>query len=173
MARSQEAGNSTVTAENPLTDLLAAPLSPGWTIEGLAEQVLSMIASQPKEQAIDLLLDAAATTDRQSQRVLRPLIACLATKSAAEAGRSPNLYEGQLSFKRIGLYGPVWILCDFENKAESTRVSFRRSNSPPQAPESDAGLISDKNDRVPAPDNPSWIGGATREALAGKRASGK
>ncbi len=135
MARSQEAGNTTVTAENPLTDLLAAPLSPGWTIEGLAEQVLSTIASQPKEQAKDLLLDAAATTDRQSQRVLRPLIACLATKSAAEAGRSPNLYGGQLSFKRIGPYGPVWILCDFENKAESARVV-----PPEQLPAADSGI---------------------------------
>ena len=90
MAQSHEAGNPTVTAENPITDLLSAPLSPDWTIEGLAEQLLCTIASQPKEEVKKLLLDAAATTDRQSQRVLRPLLACLATKSAAEAGRLPT-----------------------------------------------------------------------------------
>src|SRR5947209_58758 len=98
MAQTHQAGNPTVTAENPKTDLLAAPLSSDWTIEGLAEQLLGTIASLPKEDAKNLLLDAAATTDRQSQRVLRPLLACLATKSAAEAGTPSNLYEGQLSF---------------------------------------------------------------------------
>jgi hypothetical protein len=121
-----------VTAENPLTDLLAAPLSPDWTIEGLAEQLLCTIASQPREEARKLLLDASATVDRQSQRVLRPLLACLATKSAAEAGRAPNLYGGQLSFKRIGPDGPVWILGEFENKPGSVRVALERSSSPPE-----------------------------------------
>jgi hypothetical protein len=121
-----------VTAENPITDLLTAPLSPDWTIEGLAEQLLCTIASQPKEDAKKLHLDAAATTDRQSQRVLRPLLACLATKSAAEAGTYPNLYGGQLSFKRIVPDGPVWISGEFENKPGSVRVAFQRSSSPPQ-----------------------------------------
>jgi hypothetical protein len=119
-----------VTAENPLTDLLAAPLSPGWTIEGLAEQLLGTIASQPKEGAKDFLLDAATATDRQSQRVLRPLLACLATKSAAEAGTPPNLYGGQLCFKRNGPDGPVWILGEFENKPGRVRVAFQRSSAP-------------------------------------------
>src|SRR5271163_2235436 len=132
MARSQEAGNPTVTAENHLTDLLAAPLSPDWTIEGLAEQLLCTIASQPKEEAKNLLLDAAATRDRQSQRVLRPLLACLATKSAAEAGTPPNLYGGQLCFKRIGPDGPVWIFGQFENNPGSVRIAFQRSSSPPE-----------------------------------------
>jgi hypothetical protein len=147
MAQSHEASNPTVTAENPITDLLAAPLSPDWTIEGLAEQLLGAIASQPKVEAKNLLLDAAATTDRQSQRVLRPLLACLATKSAAEAGTSPNLYEGQLSFKRIGPDGPIWILGEFENKPGSVRVAFRRSSFPPRTPESAAGQVSVSSDR--------------------------
>jgi len=119
-----------VTAEKLLTDLLAAPLSPDWTIEGLAEQLLCAIASQPKEEAKNLLLDAAATTDRQSQRVLRPLLACLATKSAAEAGTAPNLYGGQLCFKRNGPDGPVWIRGEFENKLSSVRVAFQRPSTP-------------------------------------------
>jgi hypothetical protein len=130
MAQSREAGNPTVTAENPLADLLAAPLSPDWTIERLAEQLLCTIASQPKEGAKDLRLDAATATDRQSQRVLRPLLACLATKSAAEAATPPNLYGGRLCFKRNGPDGPVWILGEFENKPGSVRVVFQRSSAP-------------------------------------------
>ena len=124
-----------MNAENPLLDLLAAPLSPDWTIEGLAEQLLGTIASQPKEGAKDLRLDAAATTDRQSQRVLRPLLACLATKSAAEAGTPPNLYGGQLCFRRNGPDGPVWILGEFENKPGSVRVAFQRSSAPREVSE--------------------------------------
>ncbi len=139
MAQPREAGNPTVTAENFLTDLLAAPLGPGWTIEGLAEQLLCTIASQPKDQAKDLLLDAAAATDRQSQRVLRPLLACLATKSAAESGTSPDLYGGRLCFKRNGTDGPVWIVGEFENQPGRVRVAFRRSSVPREAPESGTG----------------------------------
>jgi len=135
MAQPQEVDNSPVTAENPLIDLLAAPLSPDWTIEGLVEQLLCTIASQPKVEAQNLRLDAAAATDRQSQRVLRPLLACLATKSAAEAGTPPNLYRGQLCFKRIGPDGPVWILGEFENKPGSVRVAFRRSSVPREVSE--------------------------------------
>jgi hypothetical protein len=119
-----------VTAENPFTDLLAAPLSPDWTIEGLAEQLLCTIAAQPKEEATNLRLDATAATDRQSQRVLRPLLACLATESAAEAGTPPNLYGGRLCFKRNGPDGPVWILGEFENKPGRVRVAFERSSAP-------------------------------------------
>jgi len=121
-----------VTAENPLTDLLSAQLSPDWTIEGLAEQLLCTIASQPKEEGKRLVLDSASAVDRQSQRILRPLLACLATKSAAEAGTPPNLYGGQLSFKRVGPDGAVWIFGEFENKPGSVRIAFQRFSSPPE-----------------------------------------
>jgi hypothetical protein len=120
-----------MTAGNPLTELLAAPLSPDWTVEGLAEQVLGAIAAQRSEEAQELVLDADATTDRQARRVLRPLLACLAAKSAAEAGTPANLYGGCLSFKRPGPEGPVWILAQFENKPGRVRVAFRQSSSPP------------------------------------------
>jgi hypothetical protein len=144
MAQSQEAGNPTVTAANPLTDLLAVPLSPDWTIEALAERLLCTIASQPNEEAKNLRLDAAAATDRQSQRVLRPLLACLATKSASEAGIPPNLYGGQLRFMRNGPDGPVWILGEFENKPGSVRVAFQRSSGPREVSEqgTDEPLVS-------------------------------
>jgi hypothetical protein len=123
-----------VTANKSITDLLAAPLSPDWTIEGLAEQLLSAIAlSQPEavSEVQALVLDADATTDRQSRRILRPLLACLATKSAAEAGTPVNLFTGHVCFKRPGPAGPIWITGEFENRPGAVRVAFRRSNSPP------------------------------------------
>jgi hypothetical protein len=127
-----------VTAENPLADRLAAPLSPDWTIEGLAERLLCTIASQPEEEAKDLRLDAAATTDRQSQRLLRPLLACLATRSAAEAGTPANLHGGRFCFKRNGPDGPVWVLGEFENRPGRVRVAFRRSAAPREVSEQGA-----------------------------------
>ena len=66
----------------------------------------------------------------EGSRILRPLLASLATRSAAEAGTPPNLYSGRLSFKRIGPDGPIWILGEFENKPGSVRVAFQRSSSP-------------------------------------------
>jgi len=122
-----------VTADNPITALVAAPLSPDWTVEGLAEQVLGAIADKPSEEAQEFVLDAEATTDRQTRRLLRPLLACLATKSAAEAGTPVNLYGGRLSFKRLGPEGPVWILGEFENQPGAVRVALRRSRSPQEA----------------------------------------
>lgn len=120
-----------MTADNPITDLLAAPLSPDWTVEGLAEQLLSAIATQPSAESPEFVLDADVTTDRQSRRLLRPLLACLATKSAAETGTAASLYGGHFSFKRQGPNGPVWILGHFENRPGSVRLAMRQSSSPP------------------------------------------
>ncbi len=131
MAQSHETGNLLVTTNNPITDLLGAPLGPDWTVEALAEQVLDAIAAQRSEEAQEFVLDADATTDRQSRRLLRPLLACLATKSAAEAGTPAELYGGHFSFKRPGPKGPVWIFGQFENRPGSVRVTFRRCSSPP------------------------------------------
>src|SRR5438552_3219789 len=116
MAQPPETGNPLVTANNAIADLLGAPLGPDWTVEGLAEQVLGAIAAQRSEGAQEFVLDADATTDRQSRRLLRPLLACLATKSAAEAGTAADLYGGHFSSKRPGPNGPVWILGQFENR---------------------------------------------------------
>jgi|GEM_PF-4054588 hypothetical protein len=133
MAQPYETGNSAVTTGKPITDLLSAPLSPGWTIEGLADQLLAAIAAQPKAQ--DLVLDAEAAADGQSRRLIRPLLACLATKSGAENGRPVNLYEGEFAFQRRGPEGPIWILGRFENKPGNVRASFRRSAVPPEKPD--------------------------------------
>src|SRR5947209_6465962 len=100
MAQSHETGNPIVTANNPITDLLGAPLGPDWTVERLAEQLLCAIAAQGCEEAQAFVLDADTVEDRQSLRLLRPLLACLATRSAAEAGTGANLYGGHFSFKR-------------------------------------------------------------------------
>jgi hypothetical protein len=131
MAKPHEADNHLVTA-NPLSELLRAPLDPEWTVEGLAEKVLGAIAAQRLEEAQEFVLDADALTDRQSRRLLRPLLACLATRAAAEGGTPANLYGGHFSFERSGPNGPVWILGQFENRPGSVRVTLRRSNSPPR-----------------------------------------
>jgi len=127
-----------VTATNPISDLLAAPLSPDWTVEGLAEQLLGAIAGQHTAEVQEFVLDADATTDSQSRRLLRPLLACLATKSAAESRTSADLYGGRLAFKRTGPEGSVWILGQFENRPGTVRVAFRRSNSPLENSETNA-----------------------------------
>jgi len=121
-----------------ITELLAAPLSPDWTIEGLAEHLLRAIAArQPQtvDEVHELVLDADGGTDRQSRRLLRPLLACLATKSAAETGTPVNLFTGRLCFKRPGPTGAVWITGEFDNRPGSVRVAFRRTDSPPASSE--------------------------------------
>src|SRR5207247_5762712 len=109
------------------------------TVEGLAERVLGAIAAQGTEEAQELVLDTSATADHQARRLLRPLLACLATKLAAEAGTPANLYGGHFSFKRPGPNGPVWILGQFENRPGSVRATFRRSSSSPESPETRPG----------------------------------
>lgn len=123
-----------MTGNNLISELLCAPLAPDWTVEKLAEQLLGAIAVQNSEQADEFVLDAGAVTDRQSLRLIRPLLACLAAKSAAEAGTSAELYGGHLSFKRSGTKGPVWILGQFENRPGKVRVMLRRANSLPEHP---------------------------------------
>lgn len=161
MAEPHEAGDPIVTADNPLADLLSAPLRSDWTVEGLAEQVLATIASRRPDGAREIdefVLDAETTTDRQSRRLLRPLLACLATKSAAEAGTPPDLYQGHLSFKRLGHEGPVWILGQFENRPGTVRVAFRRASSPPQSPEPTTAPVPVSADAGPRPDDPATTG---------------
>src|SRR4051794_20390361 len=116
MAYSHEAGNPTVTARNPIAELIAAPLGPGWTVEGLAEQLLGALSGCRPGEVQEFVLDVEASRDRQTHRLLRPLLACLATRSAAETGTPVNLYGGRLSFSRHGPDGPVWILGEFENR---------------------------------------------------------
>jgi hypothetical protein len=132
MAQSHETGNPIVTADNPLTELLAGPLNPDWTVERLAEQLLGAIATRRSEE-MEFVLDADTPIDRQSRRLFRPLLACLATMSAAEAGTTPHLYGGHLCFKRPGPEGPVWILGQFDNRPGAVRIAFRKSGSPPEA----------------------------------------
>ncbi len=126
MAPSHQTGDPIVSADNLVNNLLSAPLDADWTVEGLAEQILSAIAVQRTPEGQEFVLDGNAA-DRQSQRIVRPLLACLAAKSAAEAGTAPNLYEGRLSFRRLGPDGPVWIIGPFENKPGSVR---RRCDDP-------------------------------------------
>jgi len=119
-----------VTSNNDLTDLLSAPIGPDWNVEKLAEQVLEAIAAQPSEDGQEIVLDADALTNRQARRLLRPLIACLATMAAAEAGTPVNLYGGHFALQRPGPQGPVEILGQFENRPGRVRIGLRRRYSP-------------------------------------------
>ena len=139
MAESQQTGNSTVIADNPIVELLSAPLGPDWTVERLAEEVLCAIATRCASDAQEFVLDAEVTADRQSRRIIRPLLACLANMSASESGTRPNLYGGRLSFQRPGHDGPVWILGQFENIPGTISLTLRRSSVPPPNAESTMG----------------------------------
>jgi hypothetical protein len=130
MAQPHETGNPIVTSSNELTKLLSAPIGPDWNVEKLAEQVLEAIAAQPSQEGQEIVLDADALTNRQARRLLRPLIACLATKASAEAGTPVNLYGGHFAFQRPGPQGPVGILGQFENRPGRVRIGLRRRDSP-------------------------------------------
>lgn len=120
---------------NSITELLATPLCSGWTIEDLAEQLLDTIAHQPSNgdaDAANMVLDINSIVDRQTLRLIRPLLACLANKAAAENGTPVNLFGGHLQFQRQGSAGSVWIVGEFENRPDSVKVAFRRLNSQPK-----------------------------------------
>jgi hypothetical protein len=141
MAQSLQTGDTIVTADSFISDLLSAPLGPDWTVDCLAEQVLCAVATRCEGEAQEFVLDADTLTDRQSRRILRPLLACLANKSATEAGTAPNLYCVALSFQRPGHEGPVWISGRFENSPSSVRLTLRRSSTPPQISEPTTGAF--------------------------------
>jgi hypothetical protein len=124
-----------VTADNPIAEILRAPLGPDWTVERLADQLLAAIAGRGPEEVTEFALEADALTDHQSRRLIRPLLACLATRSAAEGGTLATPQGGLLSFKRPCPDGPVWILGRFDNRPGSVRVVLRRSASPPDGPD--------------------------------------
>lgn len=137
-----------MTDNNLIAEILDAPLGPDWTVEALAERILGTIAARRSDVAEEYVLDAEALTDRQSHRLLRPFLACLAMRSADEAGTPVDLYGGRLSFKRPGSNGPVWILGQFENRPGCVRLTLRCSESPPEwAGSSRIGAI----DAAPAP----------------------
>lgn len=140
--------------KNLITDLLSAPLGSGWTIERLAEQVILAIAlhePEGEQASVEFVLDAVTVTDRQSQRLMRPLVACLAQKSAAEEGTIPSLYEGCLTFQRQSRGAPVWVIGEFKNTPGKRYVILRRSKSPPphrQAATRQVAVVPHADDRL-------------------------
>lgn len=118
-----------MTARGAITDLLSAPLAPDWTVHGLAEDVLSAVAAQPVAGP-ELVVDVDDATDRQTRRLIRPLLAHLASRSAAEAGTPADLYGGRLAFNRPGPAGPVWVVGEFENRPGRVRLALRRVGTP-------------------------------------------
>lgn len=120
-----------------IMDLLSAPLDPDWTVEVLAEKVLTAVVALPAD-ADEFVIVVDEATNHQLRRLMRPLLACLATKSATESGKPVNLYGGQLSFQRTVPTGPVWVLGEFENRPGCVRLVLRRSSSPPALVETES-----------------------------------
>ena len=112
-------------------------LDPNGTIEELAERLLTRIAdttpgrssgdSPNADSEAGPALSYDDLTDRQSQRLVRPLLACLALKSEAENGTPVNVCGGTLSFIRAGESGPVRITAEFDNRPGAVRVTFGRT----------------------------------------------
>lgn len=125
-----------MTASYTISTLLGGPLDPNWTVATLAEELLGAVASSAGR---DFVLEVDDATDRQTRRLIRPLLAYLATKSADETGAPVNLYGGRLCFK---LPGPVWVLGEFENQTGRVRLAVRRSDSPAEMPQIDASKSS-------------------------------
>ena len=135
MAKPHQTNNLTVTCNNLISELISAPPGPGWTLDSLAEEVLCAIAARGAEESQEFTLDLLETSDSQSRRLLRPLLACLATKSAAETSQAPNPYKGRLQFQRPSNAGPVWILGQFENTPGKVCITLRRSSLLPPNPD--------------------------------------
>ena len=129
MAQSHQAGDSTVTAENPITEILATPIGPDWTIEALAEQLLCRIASKPKEEAREFFLRRngyRSTIAADSSTVAR----LSSDQVGCRAGTTPNIYGGHLVFKRNGPEGLVWIRGEFQNKPGNVCLAFQKPSAP-------------------------------------------
>lgn len=86
-----------------------------------------------------------------SQRLMRPLVACLAQKSAAEGRTAPRLYEGCLILNRQSGGAAVWVVGEFNNTPGKVFVTLRRSESPPpnqQTAASQVAIVSPVDDRL-------------------------
>jgi hypothetical protein len=114
---------------NTISDLLSAPLDQDWCLDNLAEEVIASLAAQPAGTEPELVFAVDETTNRQARRLIRPFLACLATKSASENGTPVNIYSGSLSFHRPGPDGTVWVVGDFSNQSGGQRLAIRRAIS--------------------------------------------
>lgn len=119
-------GDNAMTANTTVRELLLAPLAAEWIIDGLADQVLHAIAASDDHE---LVLDADALSDRQARRLLRPLLACLAKRSAAPTGMPINLFRGSLTLATQGPAGPLYFAGEFDNRAGSERLVLRSIDS--------------------------------------------
>lgn len=128
-------------------------------MDSVAERVLSFVATQPEESEQEFAVALDDATDRQTRRLLRPLLACLAVKSASEADATVNLYGGRLSFARPGPSGPVWVVGDFENQAGNVRIALRRASRPTDA------LQGDRSAPKPVPGTAPTAVFATHDSL--------
>src|SRR6266481_5183939 len=96
-----------MTSQNPIAKLLAAPLPPDWSVERLADQLLQVIAKrfESKRRRSPISININDLEDRQSKRLLRPLLAYLATRAAKKGDQPANVFGGVLLLERKGPKG--------------------------------------------------------------------
>ena len=140
MADTHETGHPHLNANELISDFLAHPPRPDWTVDDLAERILNALVEN-KDHA-EMTLDGN-TLYGPARRLLRPLLACFATKAAAESGTPTNLYGGRFSFQRPGPSGIVLLQGWFENRLGNEVATIRRANSPlqPEPKQSESVLI--------------------------------
>lgn len=104
-----------------LHELLADPAALTRPLDTLAEQLLARLAAELKPLP-PTTRDALPSP--QARARFRPLLACLARKSAQENGTAFDPHGGTLTFVRPGLRGPVRITGTFDNHSDAVRLVF-------------------------------------------------
>jgi Domain of unknown function (DUF4145) len=100
----------------PLDDVLAQ----AGPLDDRAEDLLARAARAPGAWGAR----ASDLADGAARRAFRPLLACLARKSAQESGTDPDPYGGALAFVLHAPSGLVRLTGTFENTATVARLNF-------------------------------------------------
>jgi hypothetical protein len=118
-----------MNAASPVLELLADPhAAAARSLDELAETLLRRAAEPRAEVSVAL----ADLPDPHARSLFRSLLACLARKSAQEAGTALDPYGGTLAFVRDTPDGPVRIDGTFDNRAGTARLTL-----PPPRPHPD------------------------------------
>jgi hypothetical protein len=124
-AHPRKASHPPVTIDS-IADFLDAPLEADWTVDRLAERLLESVARRNDGSVWSLVVDKS--TGSQARRLIRPLLACLASKAGDESGVPVDPFGGTLSFIRSGPNGEVAIDGEFENRPGQIGIRFTTSS---------------------------------------------
>jgi len=104
----------------PVPERLADLLAQARPLDERAEDLLARAAAAPGAWAAGV----GDFADQPARIAFRALLACLARKSAQEAGTDPDPYGGALAFVREAAGGLVRLAGTFENTAAVARLAF-------------------------------------------------